>query len=236
MTPLWGDLVGPVPFSVPWSKGMLTGAFRLVADDPPNPLTADVPTTLAFLVRVVATWDGEPVRTPRAVLARLPAQLLRVVLGAYLHEHSAPLRALRTMWATPTFRADTRFEWRLLKSRLAGSPAPSPYLAAFVLYHLQHDEHEAMLQSRAQLRLQVTLQTIGTHTPKDLQRLLAQQERAEEDAAFGPSTPQEEDTRKAAHEQLFYQTDPIFGDTYEVPDFVLAQMAAQLETPGGVHG
>ena len=230
MTPLWGDLVGPVPFSVPWLKGTLAGAFRIIEDDPPNPLTADFSTALAFLTRVVVRWDNADVRAPRALLAKLPAQLLRALLAAYLHEQSAPIRALHTMWETPGFRTDTQFEWRLLKSKLVGNPPPSPYLAAFVSFHLQHDEHEDILRARAQLRVQTAMYTVGTHNPKDLQRLFTQQE-LEEDGAFGPPSSQEEADRKAMQEQQFYQTDHIFGDKYEVPDFVLTQMAAQMQGP-----
>lgn len=225
LSPLSGELIGPITREVHIGQRVATARLRLLGDDDPQPASLDntIAQTLDLLARVLVSFSGLRLSgTPerrRRTIGKLPAVVLQALLGSYLSARVEPIIELNKMVLDSTFRNRTRYDWLMLKAGIGGRPVPSPYLWAFCVTHLSEDRKEEQDLLRDTANYQALIMSHAYHNPKELGNVIKKQEQELEQTAA--QTREEEDF-------FFMTTDPIFGQKTEMDEEMLALFAQEL--------
>lgn len=226
LSPLAGELIGPIAREVRLGKRVATARFLLLGDnDPAGNVSLDSTTAqaLGLLAKALVEFPGLVLTgssdSRRREVGKLPAMVVQALLGSYLSARNEPIIELNTLLLSETFRNDTRYDWMMLKSGLGGRPKPSPYLWAFCVTHLSADQKEEAKVRQHAAHYNAMIMSHAYHNPKELGNVIKKQEEGgEKDAA---QTKEEEDA-------FFLATDPIFGRTTEIDDDMLAMFEQEL--------
>lgn len=224
LSPLSGELIGPIAREVRLGKRVATARFVLLGDKDDNAsLENTTAQTLDLLARTMVSFPGLSLagsfEQKRREIGKLPAAVIQALLGCYLSAKVEPVVLLNSLVLDKEFRGQTKYDWQMLKAGLGGRPKPSPYLWAFCVAHLAEDRKEEAESRRHAAHYQAMIMSHAYHNPKELGNVIKKMEDPE--AQTEAQTREEEDA-------FFLATDPIFGVKHEIDDDLLALFEQEL--------